>query len=290
VGAESGEATGAGAVGAALLLIAVIGLLAGGAWRAGGIGRDMPRAEVAMLTLLGVTLVWLLCWYLKDGLGSWFAVTVSPQLRAYGRLIPFLVLVGLISAGLLVGRTANRLGHARSGPALWAVSLVVVVLAAMEAARLGRPAAEAVLAERDAVGTYVKDLQASVGDTCPIAQLPLVPWPEYVPPGTMESDEHAKFSMVDEGGASSFSAVKFADQSAWQASYYFVDPVTSSRLASLLGFCGVSVNLAGYSGQPETMAALVSLLGEPEATASDRLAGFSLVKFGRIGRRRSGCR
>ena len=217
--------------------------------------------------LIGVTVLFLVPW----GLNLLFAGVVSSQIRAWNRLLPFLLLLILVGAAVALRRTSIARRWAIAVP----VAIVLLGLTALDsvypfrAAYAGSVAegSEATQAGRD----YAAAVNAAIPEDCGVLQLPYLGYPENGRVEGMNDYDHFWQSMTNTGKQWSYGAVRNTDAGVWSAQLPQVP--TDEQLALLrgAGFCAVHVDSRGYSTptSDDVLADLEDRLGPPVATAFD---------------------
>lgn len=204
-----------------------------------------PLPLIALLTSAG------LFFFVPWGGGYLFATLISPQLRAWGRMTPVLLLLFLIGAAAVFARTrtANNPWANPLGIATAAVILIVTVTTNVlpframysDAVDQGRFVQSEVIA-------YARAVNQAVPGRCAILQLPYMAFPEngIREPG-LNDYEHAWQPLVNRGKDFSYGAIKGTEDSILTAS--MTDPPSRSQLDQLRqeGFCGVHVDRRGYT-------------------------------------------
>ena len=230
-------------------------------------GDDHPITFGLVGYLLGATALFLVPW----GLNLLFAGVVSSQIRAWNRLLPFLLLLILAGAAVALRRTAIARRWASALP----VALVLLGLTALDsvypfrAAYAGSVAegAEATQAGRD----YAAAVNAAIPEDCGVLQLPYLAYPENGRVEGMNDYDHFWQSITNPGKQWSYGAVRNTDAGVWSAQLPQVP--TDEQLALLrgAGFCAVHVDQRGYAAatSDDVLADLEERLGAPVATAFD---------------------
>jgi phosphoglycerol transferase len=198
-----------------------------------------------------------------------FALSLSPGIRSWDRLLPIillLVLVGAVQIGRLLGWGRQQ------RPLVVATVLISIVMLLDEVApypSVVRAALDSGRNIRHDGERYAASINREVPRHCGVLQLPYVPFPEKgVPIGTMDDYQHFLVALTNPNKEWSYGAVKFTRASAWAER--LGDRLTAADLAALHegGFCGVHVDTTGYllGNQAPALVQLRSLLGAPVAT------------------------
>lgn len=230
-------------------------------------GDDHPITLGLVGYLLGVTALFLVPW----GLNLLFASVVSSQIRAWNRLLPFLLLLFLVGAAVALRRTALARRWAISLP----IAFVLLGLTAIDsvypfrAAYAGSvaEAGEATQAGRD----YAVAVNAAIPEDCGVLQLPYVGYPENGRLEGMNDYDHFWQSITNPQKQWSYGAVRNTDAGVWSAQLPQVPTDEQLTLLRGAGFCAVHVDQRGYAPATadDVLADLEEGLGAPIATGFD---------------------
>ncbi len=250
------------------VMVCVVGgvLLARRSARAAGTGGAVPagRGELGLvLLLLAVGVLFFVPW----GPNFLFSYAVSPDIRAWNRLLPMLFTLLLVAAGLVLRRLAPRL-RSRSAVALLVLAAVGLVFDSVLPARSFFDQAAAKGAALSGAGyDYAAQLNAAVPADCGVLELPYVAYPEVPPKQGLGNYDLLWPAITNPEKSWSFGAMKNTTASAWQGA--LGDDIDAADVPSLVagGFCAVHVDLGGYTaGDGEALVyELDRLLGEPVA-------------------------
>lgn len=258
-----------------LATLAAIVILAGGgvlgarrsAYRpVGGPSAPEPGGPGAM-GLIVLLLVTTLLFFVPWGLNFLFAYLVSPDIRAWNRLLPMMFTLVFLGAGLMVQRLGLRLRPAVA-VGLFVVALLVLVFDSVLPARGFFAAAAAEGTPFGKAGySYAEALNEAVPGHCSVLELPYIPYPEFPPKNGMGNYEPLWPALINPEKSWSAAAMKGTEASEWQAA--LGDALDERDIAPLAagGFCAVHVDRRGYSGQEvdEVVGELTEMLGEPVA-------------------------
>ncbi len=216
-------------------------------------------------TLTVVVVGFLVPW----GLNFLFAFAVSPQLRAWDRLLP--VLYSLFFVGAAVAW--RRLGLPQTGMRVWLAAGACGVLLLLDGIAPYRTMwgqiVAAGTAEQRAAQEYAAAVDEAVPGRCGILQLPLIQYPEVPPQQQMGPYDHLLPALVGSGKEWSFGAMKGTSASDWQESMGSggFDPSLIPVLDEG-GFCAVHVDRRGYTADQYASLTrdLRSALGAPVAS------------------------
>ena len=203
--------------------------------------RDTPMPLVALLLTVGTF------FFVPWGGGYLVAVLVTPQLRAWGRLTPILLLLFLLGAGAVLARTRLSSG----APAALAATVILAVTLSSNVLPFRDTYAQAIDRGRylDAqLNEYARSVNAAVPENCGILQLPYMAFPEngIREPG-LNDYEHGWQGLANPNKSYSYGAVKGTQASVLAAA--LTDPPSRSQLDQLrqAGFCAIHLDKRGYT-------------------------------------------
>jgi hypothetical protein len=220
---------------------------------------------------IGVLLILL---YVTTGLGAVVSYIALPELRAWDRFSVMVAAVATLVLGLVTEQLVRQPAMVRRPAAERGLGVTVAlslwgVLVLDQGGLYGAPLAPP---EWDgklyAARTAVADLDRTVGDECPIMQLPATQFPETAPQGTV-GDYDYLLSYVASGRAPwSYGAVKGHLAGDWFTQLDLERPELVVDQLAAAGYCAVEVldgAVTPESPSAGLVAALPSLLGRPVA-------------------------
>jgi hypothetical protein len=230
----------------------------------------------ARLGLLGLLLATTVLFFIPWGLNFLFASLVTPQIRAWNRLIPvLLLLVILIAATILANMKAGNVKITKVHPAL-AIAVVILAVTAVESAwpfvtpyREGaRSGAQITQAARD----YTTSIGEQIPQNCGVLQLPHQVYPENGPLLELGDYEHFWTSIVDSNKSWSYGAVKNTNASAWLSALPEVPGAEEVDLLAQAGFCGIHLDTRAFvaPAAERIVTGLTSRYGPPTVTAATK--------------------
>jgi hypothetical protein len=269
------EPTAPGAFGTLVTTSALVVFLGSLAWRARR-GVPVSPADPSGVTpgLIGWLLAATLAFFIPWGLNIVFALTVSPAIRAWDRLLPALLTLIVLGAAVVVRDRA-----ATGRPAVWGAALVLLITVldvVIPASATFARTADVYIAKTDRARAYAADVNRALPAHCPIVQLPAREFPEPRDQGDPDRGYgHLWQSLTNPGKDFTYGVVKGTAAAAQAA--VVADPPTEQELAGLAaaGYCGIHVELGAYA--PSIAAALEGQLtarfGAP--IARDEVDGWS---------------
>jgi phosphoglycerol transferase len=266
-----------GEAGTSLGLMGTVGFLALLGVVLVGRQRDQPRGE--LLRVLGVLNLLMLMLGVVGGLGSWFALAVTPQIRTYARVNVVIGFLSLFALALLLERLEVR---RRWMTAVVAVVVLVAGLFDQASARAVRAYA-AVKAEYRSDAELVRRIESSVPAGAMIFQLPHVSFPEGPAVQRMDGYDTIRPYLHSRSLRWSQPAMRGRPGDAWLMAVTGREPRQLVETVSDAGFEGILVDRQGYAdGGAEIEQALRGMLAvEPVVGTMGRLAFFNLGPFNR---------
>jgi hypothetical protein len=229
-------------------------------------GSTSPSHLGLIVWLLLVSLLFFVPW----SVNLLFATWVTPGIRSWDRLLPFLLTLIVVGAGSALGQLSVR--NSING-VLCALLMAVCVLDQVAPyPTLVRAALAQGEQDKWAGEQYAVEVNRAVPPHCGVLQLPYVPFPEKgVPIGVMEDYDHFLVALTNPSKNWSYGAVKSTRASEWAAELPTVP--TPPQLKSLRegGFCGIHVDSVGYPRADARLviSGLTGLLGPPVATGGN---------------------
>lgn len=258
----------------AAILVVVVGGVIGArrrALRPAGTDVESRSTEQGGLGLVFLLIVTTLLFFIPWGLNYLFAYMVSPDLRAWNRILPMTFTLLFVAAGIMLRRWRPRMRPLVELGVL-ALALLVFVLDSVLPARGFFAAVSAQGTPFGQAGpAYADALNAAVPGDCGVFELPYFPYPEFPHKYDMGNYESLWPALTNPGKSWSGAAMKGTEASEWQLQ--LGDALEQRDIAPLAagGFCAVHVDRRGYA-DPEAalvVADLTEWLGAPVATGLD---------------------
>jgi hypothetical protein len=227
------------------------------------------------LGMLGVLTVAAISFFSIGGLGSFVALFVTPQIRAWSRLFVIIALLGLLAVGHWVSVLSrkNRILGLLAAVALLTVGVLDQTNPAMA------PHYKDLRIEAADLTVFSQRIEARVAPSCSVFQLPIATYPNNMRTHDMESYAHLRPYLVSSSLRWSYGAFSGTSLADWQLAL----PQDSTKallddLASV-GFCAVEVDRLGFADRAVNLEAdLRSLLGPPISSTNDgRLVAWDLA-------------
>ena len=235
--AESGIAGFGTFVTTAALLVFLLGWVL----RARRKQSTQPLPLIALLITVGTVL------FVPWGAGYLVAGLITPQLRAWGRLSPILLLLFLLGAAAVLAKTARS----RKRTALVSAAIIVAIVFTSNVLPFRSTYTQAVDNGRFIEGqlrAYTTSVNAAIPEQCGILQLPYMAFPEngIREPG-LNDYEHGRLGLANPNKFFSYGTVKGTQEAVLTAA--LTDPPSRSQLDQLrqAGFCAIHLDKRGYT-------------------------------------------
>jgi hypothetical protein len=230
----------------------------------------------ARLGLLGLLLATTVLFFIPWGLNYLFAALVTPQIRAWNRLIPvLLLLVILIAATILANMKASNVKITKVYPAL-AIAVVILAVTAVESAwpfvTPYREGAQGGAQISQVARDYTTAIDEQIPQNCGVLQLPHQVYPENGPLADLNDYEHFWTSIVDSNKSWSYGAVKNTGSGAWLSALPEVPNTEEVDLLAQAGFCGIHLDTRAFvaPAAERIVTGLTSRYGPPTVTAATK--------------------
>ncbi len=238
-----------GSVFAVALVCGLLGVCAWALTRRGATGAPRTVAPAASVAALVAIVIGTL-----GGVSSLVAIYLTPQLRVWSRLAPFVAFfcAVLVVVALDWAAKAARGRWRRAWPGV-AVAVVVGLLGVLDQAP---PRVEPAYAQDAAAwasaSRFARAVEAEVPPGARILQLPYVPFPESGAVAGVQPYDHLYGYLHSDSLAWSFGAIRGRDAD-WQGTVAGLPPAQMVDAAAAAGFAGVWLDRAGYADGGEAV-------------------------------------
>ena len=252
-------------------LLAIIGVML--VWIIRGQGARGPRAATTNAVVMSALLVFLLG--TTGGVGAIIANLVSPQIRAWGRLTPFLALLCIIILAFAVDWCRRRLAKIERRHVLSTIlPLVVAGIAIIDQTSPSNiPDYVGGAARWNTEKAFVQGIETAVPPGSDILQVPLHEFPEAGGVNGMGDYDHLVGYVHSNDLRWSYGAVKGRDGD-WSAAAMTLPLDQLLPAAATAGFAGVWVDNAAYKDNgrktDRQVQAIVGARVRPLREADDR--------------------
>jgi len=217
-----------------------------------------------LLTLTVVTVLFFVPW----GFNYLFAAAITPQIRAWNRLVPVLLLLIILLAAAVIAqmKSAQKTGIAVS------IAALIVIITIVESVwpfrvTYARDSDKGEITTQSAE-EYVAKIDAVLPQSCGILQLPYMVYPENAPILKMNDYDHFWPALTGTQKNWSYGAVKYTQASAWMAALPEVPSAADMEILGLAGFCGIHLDTRAYvnPAADRIVAALTERYGPPQVS------------------------
>ena len=217
-----------------------------------------------------------------SGLGAIVGFVASPLIRCYNRISVFLAFFALAGVAIVLTRIirSTRPGWPRAAAHLGLAAMLVVGVLDQTPRGLA-PEYDELRAAYDRDADFVGRIEAALPAGSAVFQLPILEFPESVPPGVMGPYDHGRAYLHSKSLRWSYGAMKGRYGDAWQKAASDRPAPGMLRSLALAGFSGVYVDRAGFDDRGVALeAALVREAGAAAIESGDhRLAFYDLRPF-----------
>jgi phosphoglycerol transferase len=187
------------------------------------------------------------------GLGSLFNLLVSPDIRAYNRISPFIAFFSLTAVALVLDG-AVRSRRARAGVA---IAVAIVGLADQHAATVYLNTTHtAIAAEYSSVRQFVRGLETQLPAGAMVFQLPVRSYPDGDRPLPMGPYDHAKMYLASRTLRWSYPALS-NQQVRWQQATTLLSIARLVPELASQGFSAVEIDRDGYADRGAAIVAAI---------------------------------
>jgi len=234
----------------------------------------------AQLTIAGILLATV------GGFGSLFSLLVSPQIRAYSRICPFLEFFALVAVGMAIDAVPKRRATRLAAASL--VLAVGLVDQSMAAAGMNREYLQLV-GEMPNLRGFVHQLERKLPPQSMVLQLPFrQTYLNDSGVARMQPYEHFKLYLVSHQLRWSFPALS-NEQVAWQQAAAALDPTFLPHQMVREGFSAIVVDRYGYqdNGTGVLAAIRAGLRDEDVVAETERYVALDIRRLAAMGRART---
>lgn len=226
------------------------------------------RKRLGVIAVLGATTV---LFFVPWGANYLFAALVTPQIRAWNRLLPTLLLLMLLAAATVLAKS----NWAKRTVIALPIGVMIIAVSTVEVSWPFRTAyADSSRANGEVTQSavdYTDDINALLPQNCGILQLPSTVYPENGPIRKMNDYDHFWASIVDDQKSWSYGAVKSTRAGAWLQALPEIPNIKQLELLARAGFCGIHLDTRAFVtpavGRIATV--LTERYGPPEASGFD---------------------
>jgi phosphoglycerol transferase len=230
----------------------------------------LPQSVVGASRLAAATLLLATA----GGFGSVFSLLISPQIRVYSRIFPFVDFFALLMVAVLLDTAFKR------RPARIAAAAVVIAVGLLDqqgaAARLNIEY-ERTARELPPLKAFVRQLESRLPDRAAVLQLPFRTYLQYATIARHEPFDHLKLYLVSKRIRWSYPALS-NEQMAWQARAIRLQAGQLPAQMVRAGFSAILIDRYGYDDNGAgVIGAMQALLGDAQPIAdSERYVAYDI--------------
>ena len=227
------------------------------------------RRNLGLLTsMLAVSILFFIPW----GANYFFAALISPQIRAWNRFIPIILLIVLLLAATILANWSQQKHRKQRNTTIWVISAVIVAVTTLTQVipftSIYREETSAAAKTTSEAIAYTGLINDSIEQNCGVLQLPATQYPENGNIREMNDYEHFWTSLNDPMKSWTFGAVKNTSAAAWYNSLPEIPDSATTDLLARSGFCGIHVDLRAFArpAQVRVLTDLTERFGSPILT------------------------
>lgn len=232
---------------------------------------------LSILNLAGVLLATI------GGFGTLFALVVSPEIRAYNRIIVYIAFFSLFAVALLIDEAMKRLDLINNYRYLkYILPFIVLIIGIYDQTTIHYvPDYSGIKREFNNDAKFVGFIENSVPPGSMIFQLPYVPFPENPPVNKMIDYDLFRGYLHSHDLRWTYGTIKGRNGDAW---YKEVSKQPANELLktiSFAGFNGIYIDRFGYKDGADSLISQLSrdLGTQPVLSENKRMAFFNMIDF-----------
>lgn len=236
--------------------------------------------ELSLLSLLNISAVLL---GTIGGFGTVFAMTVSPQIRAYNRISVYIAFFSLFAVAILLQRI--KIKYLKTGLVkAWFYILLVLILSVgiLDQTTESFSIDNAQIKEEfENDRNFISKVEAILPQNSRVFQMPYVPFPENPPVNKMGDYELFKAYLHSRTLRWSYGTMKGREGDVWQKQVSGMPADNMVKQLSTAGFNGIYIDRYGYTDMAAGIEEkLVEILGtKPIISTNNRLAFFDMHNY-----------
>ncbi len=237
-------------------------------WAISRRSHPIPPIYAYVAYLIVVVVLFFIPW----GLNYFVAGIITPQIRAWNRLLPILLLLFILAGAAVLARTK----FSRTTVVTVTISVAIIAVTITQGVLPFRSTYAISVQETQktttAARSYTAAINAAVPQDCAVLQLPYVGFPEQGPlPPELNDYEHFWQPLMNPEKSWSYGAARNTVGSVWASQLPQVP--TEAQLAVLAdaGFCGIHLDRRGFARNNwnDVTTYLTTQLGRPTAVGLD---------------------
>lgn len=260
-----------------LAVVLILALIGGALKPDGSVGSLLPSVRPwAALWATAASL------FITGGMGVAFAALVYPQVRGWARIAVILAALALTTALIFASGLLRRWSR---GPSKKQKAYSLALASLITAVFLDQFTATYPISQDSTTLPALRSLasakEANLEADCPILNVPVMSFPEALPPGrTLAYDQLLPY-LAGVPGSFSYGAIRGQLGSRW-TDHLAVQPAPLAEQAAAEGFCAILVDSSGLDSDSPSLDQFEQALGAPIATARERWFLFALPSATRL--------
>lgn len=220
------------------------------------------------------------------GLGSIFAIAISPQIRAYNRISIYIAFFSIFSVVILIDKFYKNKIKSKVGYAFFYLFLTLILIYSIFDQVPKRIIPDYIKATQDFNNDkdFIQTIEDSLPSNAMIFQLPYVPFPENPPVNNMGDYQHFKAYLHSKNLRWSYGAIKGRKGDLWQREVVKKPLNEFVETISLVGFDGIYIDRFGYSDSGKDLEAKLTdiLKTKPIVSKNNRFVFFNMTQYNNI--------
>ena len=263
---------------ATVVVIGLVVVFIANVWKPVGVAGEIiesARPWVAMWVVAA-------SFFVTGGMGFAFAALVSPQIRGWARLAVILAALALTASLIFASGWMERW---KARPSTRSKVLSLTLAGGLGLIFLDQFTAQYPVLQDSvtlpALESLVSSANGAVTEDCAILNVPVMGFPEALPPGQTRAYDQLLPYVAGIPGPFSYGAIRGQLGSRW-TDHLAVQPTQLAQQAASEGFCAILVDSYGLDANSPGLVQYEEALGAPMSTAMNRWALFTLPSATRV--------
>ena len=206
---------------------------------------------------LGALTTFCTAFFIVGGPNHLIALYLTPQIRAWNRMTPIILMLLLLGGGksldLILKRSQMFGSLKKSQKTLLAIGVLgILLLDQVPKYSSGSYMIDDAKKLQSVVAEYENGIEKLLPEKCGILQLPVMSFPENGPTNGLDTYKHFDVSLQNPNKKWTFGAVKNVPGGSYQSKYIPLKAQEILALAKKDGLCGVHIDLRGFLIGKET--------------------------------------
>lgn len=221
------------------------------------------RRNLGLLTsILAASILFFIPW----SANYLFAALLSPQIRAWNRFLPIILLIVLLLAATILANWSQQKKHKIAS---WVIATAIICITTvtqiMPFTSIYREATHAAAQTTQDASEYGGLINNVIEQNCGVLQLPAIKYPENGTILQMNDYEHFWAALNNPTKSWTYGAVKNTAAAAWYNSLPEIPDSATTELLARSGFCGIHVDLRAFvrPAQVRVLTELTERFGSP---------------------------